>query len=128
MSRLKCGSCAASSDENPQSSVKDKCVKIAGLLRYSSVAAVLFTADAAFANEGLLQFGQIDAELASGPGVEAAVKRKTKGKTKPASTSIRPTPAAPWGPVPTDRISLVNLAPGLLAFFNDGPYSVCRAQ
>ena len=121
MSRLVCGSCVASSDANPQSSVKDKCVKIAGLLRYGSVAAVLLTADAAFANEGLLQFGHIDADHRSAPGVETAVKRKTKGKVKAASTWTKSTPVAPWGPVPTDRISLANLAPGLLAFFNDGP-------
>jgi len=121
VSRLKLGSCVASSDANPQSSGKDKSVKIAGFLRYGTVAAVLLTSNAAFTNEGLLQFGHIDAEHASVPGIKAAVKRTTKGKTKAALRSIRPAPATPWGPVPTDKISLVNLAPGLLAFFNDGP-------
>lgn len=27
----------------------------------------------------------------------------------------------PWGPVPTDKLSLINLAPGLIPYFNNGP-------
>ncbi|WP_257170019.1 carbohydrate porin [Bradyrhizobium sp. SRS-191] len=86
----------------------------------------MLTADAAVANEGLVQFGHLDAEHASVPGIAPAVKRKTKartnnGKTAATTISIEPAPAAPWGPMPTDKSSVVNLAPGLLAFFNDGP-------
>jgi len=120
VSSWRSGSCA-SADANPQSRAEEKRVKISGLLRQASVAVVLLTANAAFANDGLLQFGHIDAENASGAGVETAAKRKTNGKTEAASTSTEPAPSAPWGPVPTDKISLVNLAPGLVAFFNDGP-------
>src|SRR5450432_2791532 len=29
--------------------------------------------------------------------------------------------AAPWGPVPTEDVSLANLAPVLLPYFNNGP-------
>ncbi len=115
----------ASSDAKPQSGVTEKRLTTSGLLRFASVAAMLLSADAAFANEGLLQFGQIDAENASAPGAAPAAKRKPKGKAKPktgiAAAATEPAPSAPWGPVPTDKISLVNLAPGLVAFFNDGP-------
>ncbi len=31
------------------------------------------------------------------------------------------TPLEDWGPVPTDKASIANLAPGLLPFFNNGP-------
>jgi hypothetical protein len=89
------------------------------------VAAILLTADPVFANEGLAQFGQIDAATAATPSAEPAAKRKTKGstkgKTKAALASTEPAPSTPWGPVPTDKVSLVNLAPGLVVYFNDGP-------
>lgn len=115
----------ASSDAKPQSAVTQRRVTTAGLLRCAGVAAILLTAGAAFANEGLLQFGQIDAENASVPGAAPAVQGNPKGQAKrkigAASASTEPAPSAPWGPVPTDKISLVNLAPGLVAFFNDGP-------
>lgn len=122
MWRLKAGSRVACPDASPRSSVKGMCVTISSLLLNACVAAVLLAADAAFANEGLVQFGHIDAEHASVPGAQPAVKRMIKGKTKVktgvASTPIKP---APWSPVPTDKMSVANLAPGLLAFFNDGP-------
>lgn len=111
----------ASADAKTRSNPKDKRVMISNLLRHACVAAALLMADGAFAHEGLVQFGNIDAEHGSAPSREPAVKRKTKGKVATASTSIKPAPAGPWGPVPTDKISIVNLAPGLLVFFNDGP-------
>jgi len=56
---------------------------------------LLIVGRAAFADENLAGFGHI-----SSPG-EAA--------------------AGPWGPVPTENVSLVNLAPVLLPYFNNGP-------
>ena len=35
--------------------------------------------------------------------------------------SSRATPADSWGPVPTEKVSLANLAPALLPYFNNGP-------
>jgi len=35
--------------------------------------------------------------------------------------SSRTTAADPWGPVPTEKVSLANLAPFLLPYFNNGP-------
>jgi hypothetical protein len=119
--RFKVASGAAFGGADHRSKTKDKCLTTSPLLRYAGVAAVLLTADAAFANQGLVQFGHIDAERASTPGVQPAVKRKTRGRAAAASTSIMAAPAGPWGPVPTNKISLANRAPGLLAFFNDGP-------
>ena len=37
------------------------------------------------------------------------------------SESSRVTPAASWGAVPTEKVSLANLAPFLLPYFNNGP-------
>jgi porin len=37
------------------------------------------------------------------------------------SKSSRATPADSWGPVPTEKVSLANLAPFLLPYFNNGP-------
>lgn len=128
MSSRNLDSCA-SSDSRAQSGVTEGRLTTTVVLRYASVAAVLLAADAAFANEGLAQFGQIDATPSAAPGAEPAPKRKPRGSTKgeaksrtlAASASTEPAPPAPWGPVPTDKVSLVNLAPGLVAFFNDGP-------
>lgn len=98
-------------------------------LRYASVAAVLLAANAASANEGLVQLGNVGAEHGPAPGAYPAVERsasgkkdrKTGGRTEAASTPSKAEPSAPWEPMPTDKISLANLAPGLLVYFNNGP-------
>ena len=58
---------------------------------------VLISGRAALADKGLAGFGHIAEPVA--PGAEAD----------------------PWGPVPTEKKSLANLAPVLLPFFNNGP-------
>jgi carbohydrate-selective porin OprB len=86
-------------------------------------------ADAAFANEAPGEFGPIDVATAAAPGAEPSAKRKAngvtrgkaKGKSVAASASGGPAASAPWGPVPSDSHSLVNRAPGLVVYFNDGP-------
>jgi porin len=94
MSRLKVVSSVASAEADLHSRIKDKWFTTSNLLRHAGAAAVLLTADAVFADDSPAQSGQIET-IAS--------------------------PAAPWGPVPTDKISLANQAPGLVVFFNDGP-------
>ena len=60
------------------------------------VAALLLTGGGARAEENLAGFSNL---------------------SEPQST----TPLENWGPVPTDKESIANLAPGLLPFFNNGP-------
>ncbi|MFG1321221.1 carbohydrate porin [Xanthobacter autotrophicus] len=95
------------------------------LLRSACVAAALMAADAACANEGLVQLGNVGAEPATTRDAPPVAKRTAGGKAKrkieAAPTASEAAPAAPWGPVPTDKISLANLAPGLLVYFNNGP-------
>ena len=62
----------------------------------AAFAALLLSATAARADEGLATFGHV---------------------SEPPS----PTPVEAWGPVPTNMTSLANLAPGLLPFFNNAP-------
>ena len=45
-------------------------------------------------------------------------KKPAKPKKQPPITAL---PAEPWGPVPTAKTSITNLAPILLPFFNNGP-------
>jgi hypothetical protein len=44
-----------------------------------------------------------------------------KDPTEEKSESSRATTADSWGPVPTEKVSLANLAPALLPYFNNGP-------
>ncbi len=86
-------------------------------------AAVLLGSGSALADEGLVNFGNIDQEA---PSVAAPAQRpsqKRAGKRgQSAAVKTPPVAADPFGPVPTSHlISLVNLAPGLLAYFNNGP-------
>src|SRR5262249_39431624 len=37
------------------------------------------------------------------------------------AAAARACPSDPWGPVPTAGVSIANVAPGLLPFFNNGP-------
>ena len=62
----------------------------------AAVAALLLTAAGARAEEHVAGFANL---------------------SEPQST----TPLEDWGPVPTDKASIANLAPGLLPFFNNGP-------
>ena len=65
-----------------------------------SVVCALVVSAPAYADDGLNNFGRIsDAR----PVVSASA------------------PKDPWGPVAGEKISVVNLAPGILAYFNNGP-------
>ena len=114
------GSALSDSRVNPAGASRRR-APASAWLHFAGVVAVLLTSGAAFANEGLVQFGHIGAESVSAPDLRPPEKRKTKGKPAAAATSIRATLATPWGSVPTGKISLANRAPGLFAYFNDGP-------
>lgn len=118
-------SCVPSVDAHHRPSTKPNLAMTLKLLRHASVVAVLLAADAASANEGLVQFGHVGAEQAPAPVVQPPAKRSSRAKTKStaaaASVPSAATPVAPWGPVPTDKTSLANLAPGLFVYFNNGP-------
>ncbi|WP_213772725.1 carbohydrate porin [Bradyrhizobium sp. dw_78] len=81
---------------------------------------MLLCATAAHADEGLVGFGRLAGETPAQPRKSPATPRKTR---KPTVSSGKTVPAAadPFGPVPTDKISLANVAPGLIAYFNNGP-------
>jgi hypothetical protein len=83
---------------------------------------------AAFADEGLAGFGHVNAEPPAAIGHSAPAPRNPgRGRSRPTKgAASKPANAAPvdtdpWGPTPIDKISLANLAPGLLAYFNNGP-------
>ena len=76
------------------------------------IGGLLISGTGALADAGLAGFGNI-----ASPGEQpAAPKKKTAAPRKKAKA-----PAEPWGPVPTDKLSLVNVAPVLLPYFNNGP-------
>jgi porin len=83
-------------------------------------ASLLISASTASADEGLVGFGNIASEKP--PVSQKPAEALRKGK-KPALSPDRVVTAAadPFGPVPTEKISLANLAPGLLAYFNNAP-------
>ena len=72
-------------------------------LTLATVAALLMTAAGARAGEHLAGFGRV-------------------------SEPLSPTSLEEWGPVPTEKASLANLAPGLLPFLTMGRCSGSRAQ
>jgi porin len=79
----------------------------------------------ASADEGLGGFGHLT-EPAQQPPISRA--KPTVHPKKPAKTKKQPrvnikpeVPAEPWGPVPTEKTSIANLAPGLLPYFNNAP-------
>jgi len=84
-----------------------------------SIALLLCTA-AAHADEGLTGFGRLTGETPVQPQKPPATSRKA---WKPAVSSGKTVTAAPdpFGPVPTEKISLANVAPVLIPFFNNGP-------
>lgn len=84
----------------------------AALALAGSVGGLLISGKGALADAGLAGF----ANISSASDQRAAPKKKTVApgkKTKPA--------AEPWGPVPTDKLSIANAAPVLLPYFNNGP-------
>lgn len=90
-------------------------------------AALLLANVSAHADEGLVNFGNIgSAPTAAAPEAKPAKSSRNK-PSKKLSSQRQAAPAAapviePWGPVPTGKlISLVNVAPGLLAYFNNAP-------
>jgi porin len=73
--------------------------------------------------ESLSGFGYIDSSTPAQPAPATAAKRT---KQKGAAATAKAAAAAqalnePWGPVPTNLISLVNAGPVLLPYFNNGP-------
>ncbi len=110
---------------HPLSNAREKPIMAGKLLRSACVAAALVAADAACANEGLVSARQCRRRARNDPRCPPVAKRSAGGKAKPAieaaPTASEAAPAAPWGAVPTDKISLANLAPGLLVYFNNGP-------
>jgi porin len=73
--------------------------------------------------ESLSGFGYIDSSTPAQPSPATAAKRtKQKGAAATAkAAAAAQTLNEPWGPVPTNLISLVNAAPVLLPYFNNGP-------
>src|SRR4029077_1045440 len=82
------------------------------------ISLMLLSGHKAWADTGLGGFGYINA----GPTAEAPPPRPKRTKQKRTITTSVPSPAnAPWGPVPTKLVSIVNVAPVLLPYFNNGP-------
>jgi porin len=73
----------------------------------------------ASADAGLSNFGHLAGELRATDDKRAAAPRQRKNV--PATPQSLDRPIDPWQPVPTNDVSLANLAPGLLPFFNNGP-------
>ncbi|WP_426425575.1 carbohydrate porin [Bradyrhizobium genosp. A] len=90
-------------------------------LGYGSLVGLLLTGNVAIADEGFVEFGNAAREE-SPHAAPLAPRRAIKGKGKAAKLEkAAPPPVDPWGPVAVDKVSLVNAAPGLLAFFNNAP-------
>jgi porin len=82
------------------------------------ISLMLLSGHKAWADTGLGGFGYINA----GPTAEAPPPRPKRTKQKHTITTSVLSPAnAPWGPVPTKLVSIVNVAPVLLPYFNNGP-------
>jgi carbohydrate-selective porin OprB len=73
----------------------------------------------ASADAGLSNFGHLAGEQSATEEKRAVASRKRK--SVPAALPGRDRPIDPWQPIPTKYVSLANLAPGLLPFFNNGP-------
>jgi len=80
------------------------------------------TRDASHDPFGLDPLQTIDAISATPPEAPAPeTKSKKKPNSKAAAAKGVVGPLNPWGPVESPKLSIVNLAPGLLPFFNNGP-------
>jgi porin len=73
----------------------------------------------ASADAGLGTLGHLAVEPRATEVKRAAAPRKRK--TELAAIQRRDQPVDPWQPIPTNYVSVANLAPGLLTFFNNGP-------
>jgi porin len=73
----------------------------------------------ASAYTGLSNFGHLAAEQPATEQKPAAAPREGKKTGRPHQAAIKPVDS--WQAVPTNYVSLANLAPGLLPFFNNGP-------
>jgi porin len=73
----------------------------------------------ASADAGLSNFGHLAGEQRAAEENRTAAPRKRKNA--PAAIQSRDRPIDAWQPIPTNYVSLANLAPGLLPFFNNGP-------
>src|SRR5258708_5320405 len=73
----------------------------------------------ASAYTGLSNFGHLAAEQPATGQKPAAAPRKGKKTGRPHQAAIKPVDSRQV--VPTNYVSLANLAPGLLPFFNNGP-------
>lgn len=78
---------------------------------------LLATVTRSLADGNFNSFGDIaNAKPTATPSATPTADGKSVAVTLEAQAS-----AEPWGPVKTDKISLANVAPGLLTFFNNGP-------
>ena len=78
---------------------------------------MLATVTRSLADGNFNSFGDIaNAKPTATPSATPTADGKSVAVTLEAQAS-----AEPWGPVKTDKISLANVAPGLLTFFNNGP-------
>src|SRR5271166_4589476 len=83
--------------------------------------ALLVSGRVALADEGLGSFHYVAEEAKPvAPGKPIAARKKPRVPTKKPAVENKAA-TEPWGPVPTDKLSLVNVAPVLLPFFNNGP-------
>ena len=81
-------------------------------------ASLPFLGQPAFAEDSLAGFGNISSERE----VQRPIAPRKKLKPLKKQTTVYPTPAATtFGAVPTTQLSIANVAPGLLPFFNNAP-------
>ena len=81
-------------------------------------ASLPFLGQPAFAEDNFAGFGNITSERE----VQRPIAPRKKLKPRKKGTTVYPTPAAtPFGAVPTTQLSIANVAPGLLTFFNNAP-------
>src|SRR5258705_6331065 len=84
-----------------------------------SICVLLAMGRTASADAGLSNFGHLAGEQRATEDKRAAAPHKRRDV--PAAAPSRDRAIDPWQPIPTKYVSLANLAPGLLPFFNNGP-------
>jgi porin len=83
------------------------------------ISLLLLPGHKAWADTGLVGFGYINEGPTTARPAPPPRSKRTKQKREIA-IPVPPAPA-PWGPVPTKQVSIVNVAPVLLPYFNNGP-------
>jgi porin len=83
------------------------------------ISLLLLPGHKAWADTGLGGFGYINEGPTTARPAPPPRSKRTKQKREIA-IPVPPAPA-PWGPVPTKQVSIVNVAPVLLPYFNNGP-------